>query len=365
MATPPYRMGSPLGARMRINGRDMDYFCGTSYYALHGNPVVIEAARAAVAAYGLGPGTLAHMPVYEEVVNLSRQFFETEAASYVVSGYVSPLVLLQALTDDYDAIYVDAASHYSIGDAIKTIDKPVIRFNHRDAGHLAEQLATHLQPGQVPAVVSDGIFPSTGALAPLAEYAAVIARYDRALICVDDSHAVGVIGDKGQGSLEYAGVAGPGRYLAGTLSKAFGGSGGIVPGSAELVERVRTKVRLVAGASPTPVPAAAAAAAGLKLIGENPGMRRTLWANVRYLRNGLRGLGLDIADTPVPIVSLRAPSDLERVRAALEARDIATRRTEARGYSDAPDVETLRLAVFSTHSTEQLDRLITALGELL
>ncbi|MGV3490989.1 MAG: aminotransferase class I/II-fold pyridoxal phosphate-dependent enzyme [Devosia sp.] len=365
MATQPYRMGSPIGARMRINDRDMDYFCGTSYYALHGNPIVIEAARAAVAAYGLGPGTLAQVPVYDEVIDRSRTFFETEAASYVVSGYVSPLVLLQALEDRYDVIYVDAASHYSIGDAIKTIDKPVIRFRHLDAGHLAEQLRATLQPGQVPAIVSDGIFPSSGALAPLAEYAAVIASYDGALICVDDSHAVGVVGEKGQGSLEYAGVAGPNRYLAGTLSKAFGGSGGIVPGSAELAERVKKNVRLVAGASPTPVPAAAAAAAGLKLLTENPEMRQTLWRNVRHVRQGLRDLGLSIPDTPVPIVSLRAPTDLERVRAALEARDIATKRTPAGGYSDAPDVETLRIAVFSTHTPEQLDRLLSALGELL
>lgn len=358
-------MGSPIGARMRINDRDMDYFCGTSYYALHGNPVVIEAARAAVAAYGLGPATGARMPVYDEVMALARQFFETETASYVVSGYVSPLVLLQALSDDYDVIYVDAASHYSIGDAIKTIDKPVVRFRHLDAGHLAEQLRATLQPGQVPAIVSDGIFPSSGVLAPLADYAEAIAGYDKALICVDDSHAVGVVGEKGQGSLEYAGAAGPNRYLAGTLSKAFGGAGGIVPGSAELAERVRKNVRLVTGASPTPVPAAAAAAAGLKLLLENPGMRQTLWRNVRHVRQGLRDLGLEIADTPVPIVSLRAPTDLERVRAELEARDIAVRRTEARGYSDAPDVETLRIAVFSTHSTEQLDRLLAALGELL
>lgn len=365
MATQPYRMGSPIGARMRINERDMDYFCGTSYYALHGNPVVIEAARAALTAYGVGPGTLAQVPIYDEVVALARQLFETETASYVVSGYVSPLVLLQALSDDYDVIYVDAASHYSVGDAIKTIDKPVVRFRHLDAGDLAAQLQETLRPGQVPAIVTDGIFPSSGALAPLADYAAVIAGYDRALICVDDSHAVGVIGEKGQGSLEYAGIAGPGRHLAGTLSKAFGGAGGILPGSTELAERIRSKVRLVAGASPPPVPAAAAAAAGLRLLLENPGMRQTLWRNVRYLRQGLRDLGLTIADTPVPIVSVRAPTDLERVRAALEARDIAVRRTEARGYSDAPDVETLRLAVFSTHSPEQLDRLLDALGEVL
>ncbi len=103
------------------------------------------------------------MPVYDEVMALARQFFETETASYVVSGYVSPLVLLQALSDDYDVIYVDAASHYSIGDAIKTIDKPVVRFRHLDAGHLAEQLRATLQPGQVPAIVATASFPERGA----------------------------------------------------------------------------------------------------------------------------------------------------------------------------------------------------------
>lgn len=363
MAT-PITMESPLGARMRINGREVDYFCGTSYFCLHGHPEVIEAACAATRQFGMGSGTLARMQVYEDLQERLRAWFGAEEVVAMISGYTGPMTLLQGLRDDFDVVFIDASTHYSSRDAIPTLGKPVHSFRHLDAQSLAEALKSHLAPGQRPVVVSDGVFPASGALAPLEEYRKVMAPYDGALLCIDDSHGVGAIGASGRGTLEHAGLESQGNYLAGTLSKAFGALGGIIPGDAALAEKVDRNAMIMRGASPPPPGAAAAANAALRILETTPRMRTDLIRNVQHMRGGLRKLGFEVADTPVPIVTIRG-ADFDGLRDRLGERDIIVKATPAGGYSDAPDVPTMRVAVFSEHAPEQIDRLLVSMGELL
>lgn len=360
----PITMEEPLGARMRINGRPVDYFCGTSYFCLHGHKAVIDAACTATRQYGLGPGTLALMPIYAELKAALCGWFATEDVVTMISGYVGPMALLQGLRDDFDVVFVDQGTHYSSLDAIAGLGKPVYQFRHLDANSLKEALALHLAASQRAVVVTDGVFPSTGALAPLGDYRNAMAPYDNCLLCVDDSHGVGVLGRSGRGSLQHAGLEQVGNHFAGTLSKAFGALGGIVPATSMLADKIRQKSMILRGASPPPPAAAAAAIAALKLLQAEPQMRADLQRNVLRLRSGLRKLGFAVEDSPVPIVSLRAAIDLEHLRRELERRDIVVKITTANGYSDAPDVPTMRLAVFSTHSLLQIDKLLSAIGEV-
>lgn len=361
----PINMESPIGARMRITGREVDYFCGTSYFCLHGHPEVIEAACAATRAFGMGPATLARMQIYADLQERLCAWFGTERVVSMISGYSSPMAMLQGLRDDFDLVFIDAATHYSARDAIPTLGKPVHSFRHLDAASLAEALARHVGPKERPAVVTDGVFPSSGALAPLSEYRAAMRSYDGALLCIDDSHGVGALGSSGRGALQHAGLEEDGNFLAGTLSKAFGALGGIIPGSAALADKIARNAMIMRGASLPPPAAAAAAIAAMRILETTPRMRSDLVRNVRHLRAGLRKLGFDVADTPVPIVMIHGALDLESLRVELDARDIVVKVTQALGYSDAPDMPTMRLAVFSEHSSEQIDRLLSSMAELL
>lgn len=358
-------MQSPLGARMRINSRDVDYFCGTSYFCLHGHPQVIEAACAATRQFGMGPGTLAEMQVYVDLQDELRAWFGTEQVVSLISGYSSPMAMLQGLRDDFDVILIDAATHYSARDAIPTLDKPVHRFRHLDAASLAEELARTVKPGQRPVVITDGVFPSSGALAPLSDYRQAMLPYDGAVLAIDDSHGVGALGSSGRGTLQHFGLEANSNYLASTLSKAFGALGGVIPASQALADKIAANAMIMRGASPIPPAAAAAAIASLRILKKTPVMRANLVRNVGHMRTGLRKLGFALADTPVPIVSVRGNVDFEALRLRLDARDIVVKVTKASGYSDAPDVPTMRLAVFSEHSTEQIDRLLSSIAELL
>lgn len=361
----PIKMESPLGARMFIGGREVDYYCGTSYFCLHGHPDVIEAACDATRQYGMGPGTLAHMQVYADLQDRLRDWFGTEEVVYMISGYTSPMVLLQGLRDDFDVILIDSATHYSTRDAIPTLGKPIHEFRHADPEDLAAQLSLHVKAGERPAVLTDGVFPSSGKLAPLADYRQAMAAYEGALLCIDDSHGVGVLGETGRGSLQHAGLEGEGNFLAGTMSKAFGALGGVVPGDAALAEKIARNAMIMRGASPAPPGLAAAAAASLRVLQTTPEKRANLTRNIKHVRSGLRALGFEVADTPVPIVTVKGVTDLEQLRDRLAERDIIVRVQPAGGYSDAPDVPTLRLAVFSEHSPAQIDRLLQSMAELL
>jgi len=360
-------MGSALGPRMVVNGREVDYFCGTSYYTLHGDPRVKEAACEATRRYGMGPATLMASPPLLEVVRRVVEFFGVESAQYIVSGYLGNMLLAQALSDEYDIVLVDAASHYSVFDGLHSTGKRVVPFQHLDVDSLAQQLRSNIQPGQAPLVMTDGVFPVTGAIAPLKDYVNALARYERWLLCVDDSHAVGVIGEKGQGSLEHWGIQGDNCYLAGTLSKAFGGLGGIIPGSQQLMRKISRNVKIPDGASPPSTAAAAASAMGLKILSEHPEMRRSLWKNVAYMRAGLRQLGIKVEESPIPIIAVSGlpKVDLKLVQKRLEEEGLLVAYVPPLGYSDAPNKETLRIAIFSTHSQHQLDLLLDRLGRLL
>ncbi|MER9593028.1 pyridoxal phosphate-dependent aminotransferase family protein [Mesorhizobium australicum] len=359
-----FRMESPVGPRMRIDGREVSYFSGTSYHTLHSHPVVIGAAIKALQAFGLGSGTHAAIAVYEEAEAAVCAHFRCEKAISVASGYLSMMTLLYALRDDYDMIFADERCHFSVKDALICSQKPVAFFRHRDPDDLSDQMTRHLGAGQVPNVVTDGVFSSTGALAPLDRYAHLLKSYSTGVLCVDDSHGVGVLGATGRGTLEHFGVEGENAYCAGTLSKAFGGFGGIIPASKALAKKIAT-AGAIAGASFVPIPAAAGAAAGLHLFMNDPTILQALRENVEQMRKGLRILGLSVPDTPVPIFTIQADVDLKRVNKALRDANIIVKYIKAGGYADAPPVETLRVAVFSNHSHGQIDELVSVLARHL
>lgn len=366
MSGRPRVLESPVGPRVRLDGCEVDYFCGTSYFCLHGHSAVVAAACEAARSFGLGPATSLGTPAHNALVRELCSFLAVETATLVPSGYLAPLVLLQALGADYDVVLLDGAAHYGEIDAARAGGKDVVSFRHLDPDDLDRTLS-HLRSTQRPLILTDGVFPSTGAIAPLREYRDVLAGYPGSLLCVDDAHAFGVLGPCGRGSLEHHAVDGPSVHVCGTLSKAFGAAGGFVPSSTALQETIRERSRVPVGASAPSAPAAAAAAAALRVLAAHPEMRRALWDNATHLRDRLRGLGFDLPRTVVPILSLRGGPglDLVRVHARLAADGIAVLYVPPRGYSDAPDVESLRIAVFSTHSRDQLDRLADSLRRAL
>lgn len=364
-------MNAAPNARTIINGREVDYFAGTGYFGLHGHSDIVEAACLAARQYGIGSATIrgsfGNNPVLLDVERKAAKYFEKESALYFASGYLGNLILLQGLVSKYDVIFIDAESHYSVVDGAALVNKPVVTFRHRDPVDLQLQLRKHLKPGERPLVYCDGIAPATGEIAPLDSYQRILFDYERPLLCVDDAHAVGVIGKKGQGCFEYFNIHSEGCYFTGTLSKAFGGHGGFIVGSEELINTLKAISKIPFSASSVPIPAAAASAKALEMLMDLPQIRNSLWDNVAYAKKLFRRIGFDkIPDTPVPIICLSQKNiHLEGLQKKLFKEGIVTHYLSGGSYSAAPKEGALRVAIFSTHSKDQIDRLAFRIGEIL
>ena len=371
-------MQSSVGPRVVINGRERDYFAGCSYLGLQNHPALIAAAAEALQRYGLGTATsrggYGEHPLYTAVEAAAARYFDTEAALYYVTAYLGNTILLQGLRGEYDRIFMDDASHFSVRDSVQIAGVPVTPFHHLDPDDLAAQLRGQLRPGERPLVISDGVFPISGEIAPLPDYLAALAPFAGATLCLDDAHATGVLGARGRGTAEYwqerdltglPDLSGLRVISAHTLSKALGCHGGVIAGDAALIGKLRDDAPAFVAHSPSPLPVAAAAARALDLVGGVSQRRAQLWANVAYARAGLRKLGWELADTPVPIICLgaRPGLDLARIQAGLFARDICV--AHVTRYSSTPAGGALRIAIFATHSAAQIDRLIGEVGQLL
>jgi 7-keto-8-aminopelargonate synthetase-like enzyme len=363
-----FLMEGPPGTETSINGKRYLYFGGTSYHTLQYHPDVIRAAHEALDRYGLHSSTsrggFGNTPLYAEVERLAARFFGTEDAAYLASGYLSNIGALQVLRkrQRYDVIFHDAIAHYSIVDFVLATGTPVHAFAHRDPDDLARQLKAHLGPGQTPLVMSDGVFPVPGEIAPVPDYVKVLEPYG-GLLWLDDAHALGVIGPNGRGTYDHFGVRGDRLFFGGTMSKAMGGYGGIVPTTGEMAQDIRDG-HIMNGATMPPSPSAAASVKGMELLLAHPEWRTRLWDNARRLKAGIKRLGLPVQETDVPVVSfaLATGQEMERVHAALMERGICIQLSH---YVGAGPAGVLRIVVFSTHTAEHIDRLIGTLESLV
>ena len=392
---------SPPGAMTRIDGREYLYFVGTGYLGLQGHPEVIRAACEAAGRYGIHSATtragFGNTPPALLAERRVAEFFGCESSFHFPSGYASNSILLRTVEGGFDALFLDEHSHYCVIEAALQSGRPMFRFRHRDAGDLADALQKHLRTGQRPLVMTDGVFSVRGTIAPLADYLAVLCNYPGAGLLVDDAHGVGVLGARGRGTLEHFGLfecvnisghserseesdllaektemlrcahhdqAAVALFLTATLSKALGGFGGIIPGSQRFIEQVRKASHWYDGASATPTPIAAAAARALELIQADPALRSRLWSNALLMKDGLRAMGFDVDDTPVPIICLVVgdAANMQRIQTELMHRGIAVAYMAA--YSGLGLEGGLRIAVFATHTEEMIQRFLDELRRL-
>ncbi|HUT95352.1 MAG TPA: pyridoxal phosphate-dependent aminotransferase family protein [Thermoguttaceae bacterium] len=382
-------MQSPPGPETVIDGRRYLYFSGTGYLGLQGHPEVIRAACQATEQYGIGSATsragYGDTPPLVEAERQAARLFGAQTAFYFMSGYVGNDVLARSIEREVDAVFVDECSHYCVHEAAARLAKPVHPFRHADSGDLAEKLRNHAPPGARPLVMSDGVFAALGTIAPVGEYCEILRAYPGSSLVIDDAHGLGVLGQNGRGTLEHAGlfergvnVDVPGRkekqtpspdsprlFLCGTLSKALGGYGGIIPGARQTVERMKSTSHYFAGASPVPVPVAAASARALQLAIDQPELRTRLWENVRAIRSGLREMGVEVADTPAPIISLVLGTAENMQRIHRELADGGILVPYKRTYSGLGPEGALRLAVFATHTADMIGRLVDELRRLV
>jgi 8-amino-7-oxononanoate synthase len=361
-----YVMEGLYGPEIVLSGRRYVNFGGCGYLGLHGHPEIVQAACEALRKYGVSSGLSRHYSVSNDPLldaeDRAAEYFGTEAALYLATGYLTTTVGAWGLADRVEAVFLDEVAHYSVRDAASLLGKPIHRFAHCDPEHLRRKMKACLGAGQRPLVISDGVFPTFGEIAPVNEYLKAVEPYDGQIL-LDEAHSVGAVGPHGWGSFDHFGLASDRIHFGGTLSKAFGAHGGIIPGTLHHIEHLR-KCPTVRGATAPSAPCAAASAKSLEIVLGRPDLRERLWANVRMLKEGLRGLGIEMNGTEVPIATfaLGSAEATARVHQGLLNRGIFVYLSH---YVGASEGGVLRHAVFANHAPEHIRRLLDALKELL
>lgn len=388
----PQLMSAPAATAV-IDGRQMLYFGGTGYLGLQAHPAVIRAACAALEQYGLHSATTRvnfGNPPAQQVERAAAELLGQQASFYFVSGYLGPRILLDGVAEAFDALFLDAEAHFSVREAAEQSRLPRHLFRHRDPQDLRERLATALPPRGRPLVLCDGVSPVTGAVAPLGDYCAELENYAGGGLLVDDAHGFGVLGDRGHGTWEHAGwdasrincdaavtsqPDGVRRLGCLTLSKAIGGHGGLIAGSATFIRRLKQHSGFYRGATPPAAPVAAASGAGLRLALQDSTLRDFLRRNIALLHRGLDELfpqggppgapgtsACRAALTPVAALTLGDSAHMHHIQRELLRRDIAI--GYLRNYTNLGPHGALRIAVFADHQPWMIGRLLDELRKI-
>ncbi|HEY1789312.1 MAG TPA: pyridoxal phosphate-dependent aminotransferase family protein [Verrucomicrobiae bacterium] len=299
--------------RVRWRGRDLLYFSGCDYFRLAEHPVVLKAVGAGVKNFGLNVAasrlTTGHHKIYELLEEQLAGFFGAGDALLVSTGYLTGIIVAQALAGNFSHALLDERAHPALLDAANYLGCPILKFKHRDAGDFARTIG-RCGKGTRPMVLTDGMFSHNGSVAPLKAYLKLLPR--DGMILVDDAHGGGVLGKNGCGTPDYENV-GRGQIIQCiTLSKAFGVYGGVILGTPDLRDRIINHSRAFIGSTPLPLPLANAALASLKIYrSRGAGLRARLNKNAQYVKSALGRAKFEIPAMPGPIIPIHAKTERE------------------------------------------------------
>lgn len=357
MTTPAFAVESASAAAVRVAGRDAVVFAGCDYLGLAHDPEVLDALRRGVDRYGVSAGasraTTGNARAHEELEHDLARFLGLEAALLVPDGYLSNLVVAQGLAGEHASALVDREAHVSVHDALAATGVRATPYAFCDADSARGSNAT--------AIWTDGAYPVLRGIAPVGALLASLPR-DGVLV-VDDCHATGVLGARGRGTHEHAGVVDARLVVTGTLSKALGCYGGFVAGRREIVERVRARSRAYAASTPIPPALAVAGSAAVRVVERDATRVTALRANVERVRSVLRAHDIDAHALPLPVFAWKATSlDAgRRVHERLLARGVVVPHVT---YPDGLG-SYFRLAVSAAHDEAAITRLDAGLRETL
>ena len=288
-----------------VGGAEVLNLCANNYLGLTSNPVLIAAAHEALDRWGYGMASVRFIcgtqQIHKELEQRISAFLGTEDTILYGSCFDANGGLFETLLGAEDAIISDELNHASIIDGVRLAKARCLRYRNNNMPELQQKLEESAG-ARYRLIATDGVFSMDGYVANL-QAICDLADKHKAVVMVDDSHAVGFMGKTGRGSAELAGVMGRVDIITGTLGKALGGAmGGYTSGRKEIIALLRQKSRPYLFSNSLPPAIAAASVAALDLLSTSADLRDKLHSNTRLFRALMTGLGFDILPGEHPIV---------------------------------------------------------------
>lgn len=354
---------SAQGPVVSLAGRDYLNFCSNDYLGLAAHPRVVDAFCQAARDFGVGSGAshlvCGHSTAHSQLEEALAEFTGRPRALLFSSGYAANTGILTSLLQRGDCVFQDRLNHASLLDGGLHSGARLQRFAHNDVAALQRKLARASGPALV---VVDGVFSMDGDTAPLAELAAACAAHD-AWLMVDDAHGFGVMGERGAGSTEVAGLdAHAVPVLMATLGKGLGTAGAFVAGSEELIESLIQQARNYIYTTALPPAVAAASLESLCLLTEESWRRQHLAELIARFRRGARQLDLPLMASHSAIQPLLVGDACAAVELSHKLRAQGLLIGAIRPPTVPRGTSRLRITLSAAHSEVQVDRLLEALA---
>ncbi|HEY9674430.1 MAG TPA: glycine C-acetyltransferase [Waterburya sp.] len=355
---------SPQGAQIEVQGgREVINFCANNYLGLANHPDVIAAAQEGVTKYGFGLSSVRFIcgtqTIHKELEAKISAFLGTEETILYTSCFDANGGLFETLLDAECAVISDALNHASIIDGVRLCKAKRYRFAHGDMQEL-EQALQDSHSAKIRLIATDGVFSMDGDIAKLDQICDLADRYD-ALVMVDDSHATGVLGATGRGSVEHCNVMGRVDIITSTLGKALGGaSGGFTTGRKPIIDLLRQRSRPYLFSNTLAPAIAYTSIKVLDLLSETTQLRECLMENTRYFRTSMSDRGFDIKPGIHPIVPIML---YEAKLAQNMAGDLLNEGIYVIGFSYPvvpKEQARIRVQVSAAHTQEHLDQCVDA-----
>ncbi|QYJ86087.1 glycine C-acetyltransferase [Shewanella mesophila] len=358
-------IASPQQTEIEVNGTEVMNFCANNYLGLANHPELIAAAQQGLSDHGFGMASVRFIcgtqDIHKQLEASLSDFLGMEDTILYSSCFDANAGLFETLLGAEDAIISDALNHASIIDGVRLCKAKRFRYANNDMADLETQLKAAKEAGARHILIAtDGVFSMDGVIANLRGVCDLADKYG-ALVMVDDSHAVGFIGQNGRGTHEYCDVMDRVDIITGTLGKALGGaSGGFTSGKKEVIDWLRQRSRPYLFSNSLAPSIVTASIHVLDMLKSGQALREAVWENSRYFREKMTEAGFTLGGADHAIIPVM-------IGDAKLAGDFANRLLEEHIYVvgfSFPVVPKgqarIRTQMSAAHTREQLDRAIDA-----
>ena len=357
---------SPQGSAVQIE-RQVINMCANNYLGLASHPQLVQTAQEALQLYGYGLSSVRFIcgtqKIHHQLEQKIAALLQQEDALLYSSCFDANTGLFETLFEARDAIISDALNHASIIDGIRLCKAARHRYRNNDMQDLEDKLKAS-RAARFRLIATDGVFSMDGTTAQLEKICALARTYE-ALVMVDDSHAVGVLGRRGGGTIEHCGVNAQVDIVTGTLGKALGGAaGGYVAGRKEVIAMLRQRSRPYLFSNALAPVIVATSLRALDFMAENPQLRESLHANSSFFRRGLQKLGFTLIAGEHPIIPIMVftAETAQRMAHLLYERGVY-----AVGffYPVVPEGQArIRVQISAAHTRAQLEQALSAFAQV-